>query len=457
MVRYFFISMVTIKGEAVVFIGQSLFLSIFFFILLNHINCFGRGIDIQEQDIWYSHNKSLLKPIKFFRGKDVINYRDDVPKVLNVCLSVLHGGIVTQKIALYEYLLAKRYPVFLLVPYGSMIKKELKRKKLPFFAGDFYKNKALFKKDFNLGNNFIPQYYYENIKKLCQKCSINILHGSKDFEYCLIKKISQELSIRSLAQYHSYKFFSADVFQDFDGIITSSPRVAAKIKNLKLCSIVDFVHPPHEERKFLEYVSSFSRKVFFKNFFNIDISSGYVISMVANGDKQYDLLLDLAYLLKYQYHIKINIIIAGFVDLIKKNKNLYSKITKLHLNDTIHFIGYTDLIPDLLYYSDINILTSRHEAFGIAILEAGLMKKPVVISKEADVAGILVKDQESGLLASSFSADEFAQKIKMYIEDPILCKNMSENLYQRVTTIFSNEEAIKKIENIYLQLGELKK
>lgn len=88
-------------------------------------------------------------------------------------------------------------------------------------------------------------------------------------------------------------------------------------------------------------------------------------------------------------------------------------------------------------------LPSRTEAFGIAILEAGAYRLPVVAS---DIGGIpeIVIDGETGLLVEPDDPNALANALKRVLRDSTLACGLGERLHRRVADRFSWRRAYEQ-------------
>jgi len=80
-------------------------------------------------------------------------------------------------------------------------------------------------------------------------------------------------------------------------------------------------------------------------------------------------------------------------------------------------------------------LPSRAEPFGIALLEAGAYRLPVVASRVGGIPEIVI-DGESGLLVQPDDVDELASALDRLTADPDAARAFGERLHQRVASEF---------------------
>ena len=90
---------------------------------------------------------------------------------------------------------------------------------------------------------------------------------------------------------------------------------------------------------------------------------------------------------------------------------LTTLIQNLGLERAITFVGFQRKVLEYISAFDVFVLPSIYEAFGIALLEAMAMEKPIVASRvggipeivEDGISGLLVPPRDSGALASAFA------------------------------------------------------
>jgi L-malate glycosyltransferase len=128
-------------------------------------------------------------------------------------------------------------------------------------------------------------------------------------------------------------------------------------------------------------------------------------------------------------------------------KKLESKVNELNLARHFLFTGEASrgTVLDLLDKSDIFVLPSPREAFGIVILEAFLKKVPVVARKHSGVSD-LITHGETGLLADD--DEQMARYIEELIDRPELAASLSAAAHQELHR-YRWQDIAKRVEGVY--------
>jgi len=130
-------------------------------------------------------------------------------------------------------------------------------------------------------------------------------------------------------------------------------------------------------------------------------------------------------------------------------KNL---VIALGLENNVTFLGYVsdDIKFQYLTVSDIFLLPSMHEGFGICLLEAMHCGLPIVSTDNGGQTDIL-KDRVNALLVSDNNSDAFAGKIQELMLDETLRKNISINNTRDISHYYI-EKIVSEYETLYSDL-----
>jgi glycosyltransferase involved in cell wall biosynthesis len=105
---------------------------------------------------------------------------------------------------------------------------------------------------------------------------------------------------------------------------------------------------------------------------------------------------------------------------------LQALASTLQLKSRIQFVQGRSDVNTFLGRADIFVLPSRHEGFGLALVEAMAAGLPVIASNIEGPADI-VTDGEDGLLFDSGSEEELATKIATLIQYPAVTEKIRTN------------------------------
>jgi N-acetyl-alpha-D-glucosaminyl L-malate synthase BshA len=120
---------------------------------------------------------------------------------------------------------------------------------------------------------------------------------------------------------------------------------------------------------------------------------------------------------------------------------------KLGLLDRIYFTGIQENIVPLLNLSDIYMLPSKSESFGLSALEALSCSVPVI---GTGVGGLpeVVEDGKSGFLVDPDDVDDIAESALKILGDPCLRQNMSREARKRAL-LFDSRQIVPKYLEYY--------
>lgn len=127
---------------------------------------------------------------------------------------------------------------------------------------------------------------------------------------------------------------------------------------------------------------------------------------------------------------------------------LEKQAATLELKEHVAFVGHqTD--PEIwIEASDLLVLASPEEPFGLVLLEAMSRRKPVVAARAGGPCEI-IEDQSSGLLFTPGDARDLALKLRVLLERESVRRLMGEAGFKRWRQQFSAESMSLETESVY--------
>lgn len=128
--------------------------------------------------------------------------------------------------------------------------------------------------------------------------------------------------------------------------------------------------------------------------------------------------------------------------------NLEEMCQKIGLCDQIRFLGKQEAIEELLSVSDLFVLPSSSESFGLAALEAMAIEVPVISTNIGGIPEVNI-DGETGFLCDVGDVDSMAKKALEILSDTETHEKFKKRAFER-----AREFAIEKVVPQYLELYE---
>lgn len=112
------------------------------------------------------------------------------------------------------------------------------------------------------------------------------------------------------------------------------------------------------------------------------------------------------------------------------------------------FLGFKKDIPHLMKASDIFVLPSRKEAFGLVLLEAMAARLPIVAT---NVGGIpeIIEHEKNGILVEPENHEKLSVAILKYFNDKEIINNYTDSGYEKLKKQFDAKIMAKNTETIY--------
>lgn len=168
-------------------------------------------------------------------------------------------------------------------------------------------------------------------------------------------------------------------------------------------------------------------------------------------DKGFDVALEALSMLA-QHHPRLRLRLAGEGS---ERQALEARARELGVSDRTDFLGWVppERVPEVIEDATIVLVPSRwDEAFGLVVLEAALVGRPVVASRVGGLPEV-VEEGRTGLLAERDDAAAFAEAVHRMLNDPERTARMGAAARERVTTRFSLERYVDEYASLYRRLG----
>lgn len=282
------------------------------------------------------------------------------------------------------------------------------------------------------------------LKRFCKENQITHLqpHSSSYFTALLVKLIYFKLIIiwhdhNGLSEFLSSRksFFLKIASFFFKGIIT----VNYQLKNwaIKELNCKNVIYLPNFTS--IDYTIKAETK--------LNGISGKRILSLANlrSQKNQLFLLDIAKeLVKTHPEWTFHLVGKDFED--DYSKKILDKIISENLENHVYIYGSKNDTTTIISQADICVFTSRSEGLPVALLEFGLLGKPVISTKVGEIP-LIIENEKNGLLVESNDIDEFHSGLITLIENKKLRNELGINLKATIETKNSENAIINQYVN----------
>ena len=110
--------------------------------------------------------------------------------------------------------------------------------------------------------------------------------------------------------------------------------------------------------------------------------------------------------------------------------------------NNVHFLGFSDKVPELLKGADIFAITSRYDASPRALMEAMAAGLPTVATRVGGIPEYL--DKKSGILVKPGNQKEFSEGISCLLKNPKMASRMGANAKKNIGMNHNLEMELEK-------------
>ena len=329
------------------------------------------------------------------------------------------------------------------MPFKESIQKIINRKKIKLFL-----NKMMFSiinklsKDKSNVDQYNWKYLSKSFNTLDKKYDVAIGYMEKASIYFCVDKVIADKKIGFIHTHYGKSKMNPDIdekyFEKLDNIITVSDECLNELiewfpKLKDKCKLIYNIISPIMINSMSEYKKN-----------NLLIKDDNEVAIISVGrlhkSKGYDLAISACrYLIDEGYNVKWFIIGEG-----EERKNLEHLINKMGLQEKIKLLGVKSNPYPYIKEADIFVQTSRYEGKSIAIDEAKILHKPIVLTNYQS-AKDQIEHEKDGLIV-----DIDSKSIGKGIERLINDENLKNTLYNNLLKVnLGTEEEINKLYSLF--------
>ncbi len=124
---------------------------------------------------------------------------------------------------------------------------------------------------------------------------------------------------------------------------------------------------------------------------------------------------------------------------------------ELGIAQAVRFLGYQDDVAPLMAASDLVVMPSRHESFGIVLIEAMSLAKPIIASAAGGIPEVVL-DGASGYLVPPGDPDQLSRRVLEMLSNPGHAQQIGLAGRERVHREFTVEQMVERMAALYRQV-----
>lgn len=177
----------------------------------------------------------------------------------------------------------------------------------------------------------------------------------------------------------------------------------------------------------------------------------FLIAGRLHPEKGYEHLFEAVRLLKGQTERPFLLLVAGRGTFLEKYQDL---VRSLNIVDRVRFLGFRTDLPDLMVASDVFVLSSVAESFGLVLAEALYLGLPVLATRAGGIPEI-VDDGVDGRLVAPGDAVALSNAMGSFLRGEVLLPGQGAAAVRKVRGRFDFQQMLRKYEAVYERmLGE---
>jgi len=197
------------------------------------------------------------------------------------------------------------------------------------------------------------------------------------------------------------------------------------------------------------------------------IPNGIDLTMYKMKDSEVEYGDEMVFIGRAVYYKNLEVVLKAMKVVVRRNPNaklvvigdgpmkpIWQRLaTSLGIGDNVDFLGY---VPheekiSVLKRATALLLPSTWEGFGMVILEAWALKKPVIVSRVRPLTE-LVDHRRNGFHAHPYNSAKWAEFMEHLLTNKSLAREMGEAGYSKLIENFTIQETVSKLEKLYIRL-----
>jgi glycosyltransferase involved in cell wall biosynthesis len=135
-----------------------------------------------------------------------------------------------------------------------------------------------------------------------------------------------------------------------------------------------------------------------------------------------------------------------------ERRMLEKMVDDYQINDYVEFLGVVSNTNKYVAQSTIFVLPSLWEGLATVLLEAAIVRTPLIATDAPFGSSDVVKDNKTGLLVPVKNSELLSEAIIRMLDDSMLTNELVENAYNHIQDNFTDIAITKKLEKIALSL-----
>jgi glycosyltransferase involved in cell wall biosynthesis len=373
----------------------------------------------------------IVFPLRYLRSE-----QSDFSLLIVATFNAKYQGLTGVDTYVRNYTKALRnagYKVCVAVEENSGLHKRLLEDEMPCVAYRFQQAK--------LGRNLSAVTQF--LKNLASVHGFTHVHCNWDKELPFVYKALGDTGIKFYCTHHYQTKMPIDKFPFLSGVVVVNKQLAAE-HNINSVPVV-FIPPFIDEQRFLSYAESKNNSVHAQYYCQKPVVT--MIGNMYNDDsfKNHPLFINAFELLKNKYNFPCTALLVGG----GTQKEFFERmVVSKNLSQDIHFLGLRRDIPAIIQASDVVVLTSKVEGFGMVLAEANFMGKPVVGPSDSGVEGA-IEDGVNGFLFRNGDIEDYCTKVMTLLGDWQLRESMGRMAKKYALEHFTEEILLAKMMRLY--------